>query len=90
MSHWQPVVIAERDIESVQTQVIVQTFSDRVLVLITQLSKVGTLVLTVFYCIRTIKNLISFADPSLRAANHCPFPSCRIQRWLSTTRASLD
>ncbi|KAN0140729.1 hypothetical protein V8E53_001173 [Lactarius tabidus] len=44
MSHWQPVVIAERDIESVQTQVIVQTFSDRVLVIITQLSKVGTLI----------------------------------------------
>lgn len=44
MSHWQPVVVAERDIESVQTQVIVQTFSDRVLVIITQLSKVGTLI----------------------------------------------
>ncbi|KAF8274922.1 hypothetical protein EI94DRAFT_1560545 [Lactarius quietus] len=40
----QPVAIAERDIESVQTQVIVQTFSDRVLVIITQLSKVGTLI----------------------------------------------
>jgi len=38
------LVIAERDIESVQTQVIVQTFSDRVLVIITQLSKVGTLI----------------------------------------------
>ncbi|KAI9446359.1 hypothetical protein H4582DRAFT_1804711 [Lactarius indigo] len=56
MSHWQPVVIAERDVASVQTQVIVQTFSDRVLVVITQLSKVGTLVLTIFYFIRSIRS----------------------------------
>jgi hypothetical protein len=40
----QPVVLAERDIESVHTQVIIQTFSDRVLVIVTQLQKVGTLV----------------------------------------------
>ncbi|KAH9996782.1 hypothetical protein BJV77DRAFT_1065567 [Russula vinacea] len=39
-----PVVLAERDIESVHTQVIVQTFSDRVLVIVTQLQKVGTLI----------------------------------------------
>jgi hypothetical protein len=79
MSHWQPVVIAERDIESVQTQVIVQTFSDRVLVIITQLSKVGTLVLTVSDFPRSTY-LISYADPSLRAANHSPYPGFRIQR----------
>jgi hypothetical protein len=40
----QPVVLAERDIESVHTQVIVQTYSDRILVIVTQLQKVGTLV----------------------------------------------
>jgi hypothetical protein len=39
-----PVVLAERDIESVHTQVIVQTYSDRILVIVTQLQKVGTLV----------------------------------------------
>lgn len=47
----QPVVLAERDIESVHTQVIIQTFSDRVLVIMTQLQKVGTLVCDLrFYC----------------------------------------
>ncbi len=40
----QPVVLAERDIESVHTQVIIQTFSDHVLVIVTQLQKVGALV----------------------------------------------
>ncbi|KAI0256798.1 hypothetical protein BJV78DRAFT_1117404 [Lactifluus subvellereus] len=40
----QPVVLAERDIESIHTQVIIQTFSDRVLVIVTQLRKVGTLI----------------------------------------------
>ncbi|KAI0006127.1 hypothetical protein BJV74DRAFT_22234 [Russula compacta] len=40
----QPVVLAERDIESVHTQVIIQTFSDRILVIMTQLQKVGTLI----------------------------------------------
>jgi hypothetical protein len=40
----QPVILAERVIESIHTQVIVQTFSDRVLVIVTQLKKVGTLV----------------------------------------------
>lgn len=40
----QPVVLIERDIESVHTQVIIQTFSDRVLVIVTQLQKVGALV----------------------------------------------
>ncbi|KAH9966764.1 hypothetical protein BC827DRAFT_1354227 [Russula dissimulans] len=40
----QPVVLAERDIESVHTQVIIQTFSDRVLVIVTQLQKVGMLI----------------------------------------------
>jgi len=40
----QPVVLVERDIESVHTQVIIQTFSDRVLVIVTQLQKVGTLI----------------------------------------------
>jgi hypothetical protein len=39
-----PVVLVERNIESVHTQVIIQTFSDRVLVIVTQLQKVGTLV----------------------------------------------
>jgi hypothetical protein len=39
-----PVVLVERDIESVHTQVIVQTYSDRILVIVTQLQKVGTLV----------------------------------------------
>jgi len=39
-----PVVLIERDIESVHTQVIIQTFSDRVLVIVTQLQKVGTLI----------------------------------------------
>lgn len=39
-----PVVLAERDIESVHTQVIVQTYSDRILVIVTQLQKVGTLI----------------------------------------------
>jgi len=40
----QTVVLVERDIESVRTQVIIQTFSDRVLVLVTQVQKVGTLI----------------------------------------------
>ncbi|KAI0302142.1 hypothetical protein BC826DRAFT_1101757 [Russula brevipes] len=40
----QPVVLAERDIESVHTQVVIQTFSDRVLVIVTQLQKVGALI----------------------------------------------
>jgi len=40
----QPVVLIERDIDSVHTQVIIQTFSDRVLVIVTQLQKVGALV----------------------------------------------
>ncbi|KAH9981197.1 hypothetical protein BGW80DRAFT_1199448 [Lactifluus volemus] len=40
----QPVILAERVIESIHTQVIVQTFSDRVLVIVTQLKKVGTLI----------------------------------------------
>ncbi|KAI9509648.1 hypothetical protein F5148DRAFT_1012056 [Russula earlei] len=40
----QPVVLAERDIEYVHTQVIIQTFADRVLVIVTQLQKVGTLI----------------------------------------------
>ncbi len=38
------VVLVKRDIESVHTQVIIQTFSDRILVIVTQLQKVGTLV----------------------------------------------
>jgi hypothetical protein len=47
----QPVVLAERDIESVHTHVIIQPFSDRVLVIVTQLQKVGTLVRNLrFYC----------------------------------------
>ncbi|KAI0306475.1 hypothetical protein B0F90DRAFT_1923291 [Multifurca ochricompacta] len=40
----QSVLQAERDIESINTQVIIQTYSDRVLVIITQLKKVGTLI----------------------------------------------
>ena len=40
----QPVALAERDIESVHTQVVIQTYSDRILVIVTQLQKVGTLV----------------------------------------------
>ena len=46
----QPVVLVERDIESVHTQVIIQTFSDRVLVIVTQLQKVGTLVRSLRFC----------------------------------------
>ncbi len=46
----QPVVLVERDIESVHTQVIIQTFSDRVLVIVTQLQKVGTLVRNLRLC----------------------------------------
>ena len=45
----QPVVLIERDIESVHTQVIIQTFSDRVLVIVTQLQKVGTLVRSLLF-----------------------------------------
>jgi hypothetical protein len=46
----QPVVLVERDIESVRTQVIIQTFSDRVLVIVTQLQKAGTLVRQLRFC----------------------------------------
>ncbi|KAI0273732.1 hypothetical protein BC834DRAFT_966213 [Gloeopeniophorella convolvens] len=38
------VTRVERDIESVRTEVVIQTFSDRVLVLVSQLCKVGTLI----------------------------------------------
>jgi hypothetical protein len=46
----QPVVLVERDIESVRTQVIIQTFLDRVLVIVTQLQKAGTLVRYLRFC----------------------------------------
>ena len=67
----QAVVLAERDIESVRTQVIIQTFSDRVLVLVTQLQKVGTLVRKL--CSDCSTFISHNVDPSLRATHHCPF-----------------
>ena len=66
-----PVVLAERDIDSVHTQVIIQTYSDRILVIVTQLQKVGTLV-------RKLCPYYSFSsqtavDPSLRASDRRPY-----------------
>ena len=64
-----PVVLAERDIESVHTQVIVQTFSDRVLVIVTQLQKVGTLVRELCFI------LPPFISHSIRSKPPCQPPS---------------
>ena len=68
-----PVVLAERDIESVRTQVIIQTFSDRVLVLVTQLQKVGTLVRKL--CSNCSTFISHSLDPSFRAIYHRPHRS---------------
>lgn len=77
----QPVVLAERDIESVHTQVIIQTFSDRVLVIVTQLQKVGTLVCNLrFYC-------LAFSSHTARSTLPCqlPLPFLRLQTTLHPT-----
>ena len=65
-----PVVHAERDIESVHTRVIVQTYSDRILVIVTQLQKVGTLVRKL--CSYCSLHLSYSLDPRLRASDRRP------------------
>ena len=63
-----------REIDGVQTDVLIQAFADRILVLVTQLGKVGSLVRLVAAHLIVLRNSDIVADPGQYALHHASPP----------------